>query len=204
MWTRKDILTVVLAATATFGLALVTLLPRVASATQEEKTTTVLSPVLHVGECDVQAQAESNTLPQNAAVNGAVRPAALPGQIFVTAGPVPSIKLIAKNPADKEAMVVINARLRATAGSSFSRTMPYPETKWSETYNLVLKAGETREIEVDTKTSLAPLTYSQFELQSGEDASTRITALSINVMLKAAVPTAGVIQPPSQAALAAK
>ena len=56
MWTKKDTLNMTLATAATFAVTVAMFLPRIVNATNDKAPAVVLSPVLHVGDCESHRQ----------------------------------------------------------------------------------------------------------------------------------------------------
>lgn len=201
MWNKKDFIAASLAATAAFGLTLAAFLPRVATATDSPKTHAVLSPVLHVSNCDIQAQSEGQEGPsdpfKSVGMGVAVSSVAAhpPGDVTIAAGKLPAIKITVKNTSDKQTTVSFVAS-DAVRGSiaAMSRLVPTAETKWTAPYDLTLKPGETREITADTGLSVGEGGASFLYLADPADNTSRIVALQFStpapIRAKAAITNA--------------
>src|SRR5437763_1689192 len=112
MWTRKDTVSMALAAVATFGATVAMFLPRVVNATAEQSNDVVLSPVLTIGGCEVRAQVAGTPMLYGSGPNSGQQ---IPGSVTVAAGAVPAFKFIVSNPTDKEATVTFTAMLASSA-----------------------------------------------------------------------------------------
>ena len=154
MWTRKDAVSMTLAAVATFGVTVALFLPRVVNATNAQDQAKVLSPVLHIGQGDECRAALAMSDKQPAATGSKTAPnRPMPGQIIAEAGPAPVVTFLVNNPSDQEATISFTASFDTSrpAGRSLSR----PQNQWTQSYDLVLKPGESRELAADTKATLA-------------------------------------------------
>jgi len=177
MWNRKDFVAAAVAAVATFALTMGLFSTREATATDDKPVTTVMSPVLHVGACEVTAQADGvvPAMPANA------KNANMPGVLNIEAGAVPKIRLLVKNTSEVEATVAFTGTLQTSAGAGMSRVIPVPKTNWTAPFNMVLKPGETREIEVDTKASVGAMSQAYLSLKTDADPKTPVSALTFIV-----------------------
>ena len=172
MWKRKDLVTMAVAAIGTFGLTLGTFLPRVVNATADSASAKVLSPVLKIGGCEIQAQTEGSAMATSFNNNGnSITPQ---GQVMVSAGLAPVITFIVKNTTDAEASISFNAAMQSAQPGG--RSMSAPRPQWSESFDLVMAPGETREIAVDTRIALAAGRVSSLLLR--DNASTQGIALN--------------------------
>jgi hypothetical protein len=185
MWTRKDFAMLAVAAIGTFGMTVAILLPRNASAGDEAAvTTTIQSPVLKVGDCEVRAEAAQGTAPTTAG-NSLMRMQS--NTVFMASKEaMPVIKLTVKNTTDKATTATFAATtMGAEMGSLISRVGPRLQQQWTANYTVELKAGESKEIEVKTGVTMAS-GYAQLVLKP-DGQGQAINALTFSVISGPAV-----------------
>jgi hypothetical protein len=101
------------------------------------------------------------------------------GQIAMDAGEIPAITFIVKNTNATETEIAFGASIDTQ--SRAGRSMSAPQSKWKESFDLVLQPGETREIQIEPRVNVNTGIRATLSLTPADQPKSAITALAFSV-----------------------